>query len=46
VEVTQLNGGIGVRDSKDPDNLWLWFSLEEWAAFLVGVRSGHFDLPD
>jgi hypothetical protein len=44
VEVARLNGGIGVRDSKDPDDRWLWFSRDEWTTFVAGVRSGHFDV--
>jgi hypothetical protein len=34
---------ILIRDSKDPDGIPLTFTVEEWAAFLAGVRAGEFD---
>jgi hypothetical protein len=43
VEVSSANGGIGVRDSKDPNGAQLWFNPAEWAAFVAGVRDGEFD---
>jgi hypothetical protein len=43
VEVRAVNGGIRMRDSKDPDGAQLSFSPAEWAAFLAGVRDGEFD---
>ena len=44
VEVTSLtSGGIGVRDSKDPDGPILRFTPGEWDAFLGGVQNGEFD---
>lgn len=43
VEVREIDGGIWVRDSKDPDGPQLWFTHAEWAAFLAGVRNGEFD---
>jgi hypothetical protein len=44
VEVVSLpDGGIGVRDSKDPDGPVLRFTSGEWDAFLGGVRNGEFD---
>lgn len=43
VEVAALGGGVGVRDSKDPDGPTLWFSREEWAVFLAGAKAGQFD---
>jgi len=43
VEVASLEGGIGVRDSKDPEGPILRFTADEWNAFLGGVRDGEFD---
>lgn len=33
---------IIVRDSKDPEGPWLWFTRDEWAAFENGMRAGEF----
>jgi len=44
VEVASLpGGGIGVRDSKDPQGPVLRFTPSEWDAFLGGARNGEFD---
>ena len=44
VEVAGLpGGGIGVRDSKDPDGPVLVFTPGEWEAFTGGIRTGEFD---
>jgi len=44
VEVASLpDGGIGVRDSKDPGGPVLRFTPGEWHAFLGGARNGEFD---
>ncbi|MEO3804197.1 DUF397 domain-containing protein [Nonomuraea sp. B1E8] len=43
VEAAKVEG-IAVRDSKDPDGPALWFTLQEWAAFLLGVAAGEFDI--
>lgn len=43
VEVAQLtDGGVAVRDSKDPSRPALEFTAEEWSAFVAGVRAGEF----
>ena len=43
VEVAQLpNGGMAVRDSKDPHGPALRFTAAEWAAFTAGVAAGEF----
>lgn len=45
VEVASLpDGGVVLRDSKDPDGPRLVFTPPEWAAFTEGVRDGEFDL--
>jgi len=44
VEVARLpGGGIGVRDSKDPQGPVLHFTSDEWKAFIGGARNGEFD---
>jgi len=35
---------VAVRDSKDRQGPVLTFTPAEWRAFVVGVRSGEFDL--
>jgi hypothetical protein len=45
VEVALLrDGGMAVRDSKDPDGARLEFTADEWAAFTAGVKAGEFDI--
>ena len=44
VEVAVAGGSIGVRDSKTSDSPVLSFTREEWTAFVLGVKSGEFDL--
>ena len=44
VEVASLpDGGIGVRNSRDPEGAVLRFTSDEWHAFLGGARNGEFD---
>jgi Domain of unknown function (DUF397) len=44
VEVAGLaGGGIGVRNSRDPQGGMLRFTPDEWRAFLGGARNGEFD---
>lgn len=45
VDVALGSAGVAVRDSKDPTGPILNFSLREWHVFLLGARSGEFDLP-
>jgi hypothetical protein len=42
VEVANVAGTYLVRDSKDPDGAVLRFSVQEWAAFVDGVKAGDF----
>ncbi|MFE4666626.1 DUF397 domain-containing protein [Streptomyces sp. NPDC056716] len=43
VEITDLpDGGIAVRDSKNPDRPALRYNAEEWAAFRRGMFAGEF----
>jgi len=43
VEVAPANGMIAVRDSKNPSGAILFYSSEEWSAFLEGAKNGEFD---
>jgi len=45
VEVADnIPGIVAVRDSGRPDGPALLFTLDEWDAFVGGVRDGEFDL--
>jgi hypothetical protein len=46
VEVAVDAHGATVRDSDDPAGPVLRFDLEEWRAFLLGVRAGEFEPPE
>lgn len=44
VELAPLvDGGVAVRDSKDPASPILSFTRHEWSAFLDGLAKGEFD---
>ena len=43
VQIADLGGEIGVRNSRNPDGPILRFSIHEWHAFLAGARNGEFD---
>ena len=44
VEVARTSlGHVAVRDSKDPRGPQLRFTLDEWTAFVSGIRSGEFE---
>ncbi|NNH72573.1 DUF397 domain-containing protein [Nocardia uniformis] len=45
VEIAFLDGGVGVRDSKNPTGPALIFAPAEWERFTAAVVSGRFDLP-
>ena len=46
VEVACLpDGGIGVRDSKNPDGAILRFTPAQWERFLTGAKAGEFEQP-
>ena len=42
VEVANLDGHRGVRDSKQPTGPVLTVTVAEWSAFTAGVQSGEF----
>ena len=45
VEMTNLSDtGIGIRDSRDPDEPVLEFTLDEWEAFIGEDSKGEFDV--
>jgi hypothetical protein len=44
VEVDTSAGTVRVRDSKHPDGPVLTFGVEEWRAFVVGVKGAEFDV--
>jgi len=46
VEVAHLpGGGVAVRDSKDLSKAPHVYTRREWAAFVIGVKHGEFDVP-
>lgn len=44
VDVDRTPGSVNVRDSKHPDGPVLTFTPDEWAAFVLGVKAGEFDI--
>lgn len=42
VEAAAVQGGIVVRDSKDPSGPRLHFTVDEWNAFVAGVARGEY----
>ena len=43
VEVATGGDSVLVRDSKNPNGPKLTFTLQEWTAFVAGVRNNEFD---
>lgn len=43
VEVADVDGDVGVRNSRDPGGAVLQFTPDEWKAFMGGCRLGEFD---
>jgi len=43
VEVADLEDGVAVRDSKNPDGAVLSFGAGSWRDFVAAVRDGQFD---
>lgn len=44
VEIAILRGSVLIRDSKEPIRPVFHFTAKEWAAFLLGVKKGEFDV--
>lgn len=42
VEIGDLPGAVGVRDSKDPGGPALIFAPRTWRTFVTGVKGGEF----
>ncbi|MFI0371178.1 DUF397 domain-containing protein [Actinomadura sp. 1N219] len=45
VELARLGGGIGVRDSKNPEGERLGFSSQEFSGLVARIKRGEFVLP-
>ena len=44
VELAPLaDGGVAVRDSKDPQGPVLFFTRAEFTAFMIGMKTSEFD---
>ncbi len=43
VEVAPAGGMVAVRDSKNPAGPVLYYTGDEWRAFLGGAKQGEFD---
>lgn len=44
VEVAALtDGGVGVRNSRFPEETVMEYTQAEWVAFMAGVKAGEFD---
>ncbi|GAA1464580.1 DUF397 domain-containing protein [Nocardiopsis exhalans] len=47
VEVAEFDDGFrAVRDGRSPEKGTLFFTPEEWEAFVLGARDGEFDIPE
>ncbi|TQN31772.1 uncharacterized protein DUF397 [Haloactinospora alba] len=47
VEVAKFDDGYrAVRDGKNPEKGTLFFTPEEWEAFVLGAKDGEFDIPE
>lgn len=44
VEVAEVEEGMFVRNSRNPDGPILFFNPAEWRAFIGGVHLGEFEL--
>jgi hypothetical protein len=43
VEVARVDGGVAMRNSRDPDGPALVYTNAEVAAFVAGAKAGEFD---
>ncbi|NJP24890.1 DUF397 domain-containing protein [Microbispora hainanensis] len=44
VQFAQVTEGVALRDSKNPDAGALYYSLQEWHAFVAAAKAGAYDL--
>jgi hypothetical protein len=45
VEICDVAGSVGIRDSKSPDRAVLRSARRDWVAFIVEAKAGNFDVP-
>jgi hypothetical protein len=43
VEVAIKSEGVAVRNSTDPKKTTIFFTKDEWKAFVTGVKEGEFE---
>ena len=43
IEVSELNGMVVMRDSKNPHGPMLQYTVEEWRSFVRGIKAAEFD---
>jgi hypothetical protein len=43
LEVATIDGEVVLRDSKEPDGPVLRYTVDEFRAFVQGIRAGEFD---
>ena len=44
LEFRRTPDGVEVRNSKRPDEATIRYTIDEWRAFVAGVKNGEFDL--
>lgn len=44
VAVAIVEDGVAVRNSNDPDKNTVFFTHEEWQAFVLGVKNDEFEI--
>jgi hypothetical protein len=45
VEICDVPGSVGIRDSKSPDRAVLRSTRRDWAAFIREAKAGNLDVP-
>ena len=45
VEAKEENGYVFIRNSENPNGQALVFNIDEWNAFIKGVKASEFDIP-
>lgn len=43
VSIAKTDVGVAIRDTKDNTKQTLYFSHDEWNAFILGAKAGEFD---
>lgn len=44
VEFRRIEDGVEVRNSKRPSEATIRYTIDEWRAFVAGVKAGEFDV--